>query len=74
MGHGDVVFTSAVVEVVFAEAPVASTADEAASVHKETQDAVVFIEVHLTDTYLEVFGIGHLSVDAEGKVGLVQIR
>ena len=74
MGYGYVVFASAVVEVVFAESPVTTTSDEASAVDKEAQDAVVFVEVHLADTYLEIFCIRHFPIDAEGEVGIVQIR
>ena len=74
IGDGCLVFTSAVVEVYFAESPVATHADEATPVDIEVQYMIVFIEVHLADTYLEVFFIRDFSVYLEGEVGIVQVR
>ena len=71
IGHGCLIFASAVVEVRFAEAPVSTAADKAPSVDVEVQYTAVFVERHLADTYLEVAGIGYFLAHLERKVGII---
>ena len=74
ISHRNVIFTATVVQVRFAESPVTATTDKAASIDKEGQDMIVFVERHLADTDFEVFSIRNLIVDLERKVRIIEVR
>ena len=74
ISHGDIIFTGTVVQVGFTETPVTSTTDKATPVDKETQDMVIFIKRHLTDTDLKVFRIRNGISYFERKVRIIQVR
>ena len=57
VSHGDIVLTTPVIQIRLTESPVTATADKTTAVDKETQDTIILIERHLTDTYLEVFRV-----------------
>ena len=71
ISHGDIIFTGTVVQVGFTETPVTSTTDKAAPVDKETQDAIILVEGHLSDTYLEILRVGYLIAYLKGEISVV---
>ena len=74
VSHGDIIFTAAIVQIRFTEAPVTTTTDKATAIYKETQDMIIFIERHLADTDFEVFRIRNLIIHFKGEVGIVEVR
>ena len=72
--HGNVILTTSVVQVRLTKAPVTTTTDETTTIDEEAQDAVVLVEGHLTNTYLEVFRIRYLISHLEGEVRIIQVR
>ena len=74
VSHGDIIFTAAIVQIRFTEAPVTATTDKATAIYKETQDMIIFIERHLADTDFEIFRIRNLTIHFKGKVGIVEVR
>ena len=74
IGHRDVVFATAIVQVRLTKTPVSAATDKATSVDEEAQYTVIFIKRHLTDAGFEVTCIGYLIADFKRKVRVVKIR
>jgi len=71
VSHGDVVLTTPVIQVRLTESPVTATADKTTPVDKETQDAIILVEGHLSDTYLEILRVGYLIAYLKGEISVV---
>ena len=74
VSHGNIIFTAAIVQIRFTEAPVTTTTDKATAIYKEAQDMIILIECHLADTDFEVFRIRNLTIHFKGEVGIVEVR
>ena len=55
VSHGDIVLTTPVIQIRLTKSPVTATAyKKTTTIDKETQDTIILIEGHLSDTYLEI--------------------
>ena len=71
VSHGDVVLTTPVIQIRLTKSPVTATAYKTTTIDKETQDTIILIEGHLSDTYLEILRVGYLIAYLKGEISVV---
>ena len=71
VSHGDIVLTTPVIQIRLTESPVTATSDKTTAVDKKTQDAIILVEGHLSDTYLEILRVGYLIAYLKGEISVV---
>ena len=56
--YGNIIFTTAIVQVVLAESPVASASDESSTVDIKVEYSAFFISIHLSEADFEIYAVG----------------